>query len=53
VPIALAGGLLLGSELFREQFLTALQSNGVTLGPVQSVNDPALGAVKLAQNHLA
>jgi N-acetylmuramic acid 6-phosphate etherase len=50
VPIALAGGLLLGSELFREHFLNALPANGVTPGPVQSVNDPALGAVKLASS---
>ena len=49
VPIALAGGLLLHSESFRERFLANLSECGVTPGPVGLVEDPALGAVVLAR----
>lgn len=48
VPIALAGGLLLGSTVFREEFLKSLQDEGVTVGVMTSVDDPTVGAVKLA-----
>lgn len=48
VPIALAGGLLLGSDLFRDEFLRSLQSRGVSVGKVQWVTDPTVGAVTIA-----
>lgn len=49
VPIALTGGLVLRSELFRNQFLANLRKCGVTPGPVGLVEDPAVGAVLLAR----
>jgi N-acetylmuramic acid 6-phosphate etherase len=49
VPVALAGGVLLHSELFRTKFLTATGELGVVPGPVQLVKDPAVGAVVLAK----
>ena len=53
VPVALAGGLMLGSEFYREAFLAALGTLGVTPSPVAEVNDPTIGAVKLAQMKIA
>ena len=49
LPVALAGGLLTKSELFRTHFLDGLADCGVTPGPVQLVTDPAVGAVVLAR----
>ncbi|CAN5549577.1 hypothetical protein BH11PLA2_BH11PLA2_05180 [soil metagenome] len=49
VPVALAGGLLLGSDQFRTLFLEALSGLGVTPGPVTPVNDPTVGAVVIAR----
>jgi N-acetylmuramic acid 6-phosphate etherase len=48
VPVALAGGLLLGSEGYRERVLRSLRSLGVQAEPVTRVEEPARGAVKLA-----
>ncbi len=48
LPIALAGGLLLNSELYREWFLQAVLELGVTPGIVTPVQEPARGAVVLA-----
>ncbi|MCI0702449.1 MAG: BadF/BadG/BcrA/BcrD type ATPase [Planctomycetia bacterium] len=53
VPIALAGGLVLRSELFRERFLKELSACGVTPGPVGLVDDPVVGAVVLARKLLS
>jgi N-acetylglucosamine kinase-like BadF-type ATPase len=53
VPVALAGGLLLRSEMFRERFLHELRGCGVTPGPVGLVDDPVVGAVVLARKLLA
>jgi N-acetylglucosamine kinase-like BadF-type ATPase len=52
IPLALAGGVLLGSELYRGYFLEALRAAGVTSGPTKLVPDPALGAVVLARRLL-
>ncbi len=49
VPCALAGGVLLGSDLYRRAFLESLESLGVRSDPVQRVSDPAVGAVVLAR----
>jgi N-acetylglucosamine kinase-like BadF-type ATPase len=48
LPVALAGGVLTRSEMFRGLFLDALRIAGIETGPVNLVTDPALGAVKLA-----
>ncbi|QEL14540.1 N-acetylmuramic acid 6-phosphate etherase [Limnoglobus roseus] len=49
LPIALAGGLLLHSELYRRLFLDELRELGVTPGVVTPVEEPAKGAVVLAR----
>ncbi len=49
IPLALAGGVMLGSETYRNFFLAALQHNGVPPGATQLVPDPAIGAVVLAR----
>lgn len=53
LPVALAGGLLLGSEIFQKAFLNALQAHGIEPGQIRHVNDPAVGAIVLAQRALA
>jgi N-acetylglucosamine kinase-like BadF-type ATPase len=52
VPLALAGGLLVGASAYRERFLAALREEGVTAGPVALVREPAEGAVRLAEEAL-
>jgi N-acetylmuramic acid 6-phosphate etherase len=52
LPIALAGGLLLNSELYRRLFLDALRALGVSPGAVTPVDEPARGAVVLARKAL-
>jgi N-acetylglucosamine kinase-like BadF-type ATPase len=52
VPLALAGGLMLGSETYRELFLVALRYVGLSPGPVRLVDDPAVGAVLLARKRI-
>lgn len=53
VPVALTGGLVLRSERFRECFLNDLRACGVNAAPVGLVDDPAQGAVVLAQKMLS
>ncbi len=48
IPLALAGGLLLGSAVYRQRVLDALTSIGVALGKTALVEEPAQGAVQLA-----
>ena len=48
-PVALAGGVLLGSDLYRSSFLGALRDANIEPGPVQLVPDPAIGTVVLAR----
>lgn len=52
LPVALAGGLVLQSEAFRNRFLEHLQACGIHPGSVGLVDDPALGAVVLARQLL-
>jgi N-acetylmuramic acid 6-phosphate etherase len=48
LPVALSGGLLLGSEDYRRRVLGALRSLGIEPDPVQLVEEPAEGAIRLA-----
>jgi N-acetylglucosamine kinase-like BadF-type ATPase len=48
VPVAMAGGLLVGSEGYRQRVLRFLNECGVQVGSVVVVEEPAQGAVKLA-----
>jgi N-acetylglucosamine kinase-like BadF-type ATPase len=48
ISLALAGGLLLGSEAYRQRVLHALTTLGVRAEPIALVEEPAQGAVKLA-----
>jgi N-acetylglucosamine kinase-like BadF-type ATPase len=52
LPVALAGGLLVGSVAYRGAFLEALAALGVTPNPVTCVEAPALGAVVIARRLL-
>jgi N-acetylglucosamine kinase-like BadF-type ATPase len=52
IPVALAGGLLLENEPFRERFLHELRACGVTPSHVGLVDDPVVGAVVLARRML-
>ena len=48
IPLALAGGLLLGSEVYRQRVLHALATLGVQPSPIAHVEEPAQGAIELA-----
>ncbi len=52
LPVALAGGLLLNSDLYREMFLSRLGQLGLVPGIVTPVHEPAVGAVVLARRLL-
>ena len=47
-PLGFAGGVILGSELLREQVTAALQSGPYPPGRIVRVPDPVLGCLKLA-----
>jgi N-acetylglucosamine kinase-like BadF-type ATPase len=49
IPVALAGGVLLHSPLYRSIFLDELRVQGIHAGAVTLVPDPATGAVALAR----
>jgi N-acetylmuramic acid 6-phosphate etherase len=49
LPVALAGGVLTKSEVYRSHFVARLGESGITPGSVQLVTDPAVGAVVLAR----
>ncbi len=49
LPVALAGGVLTNSELYRQHFLDGLREAGIEPGAVQLVTEPAVGAVVLAR----
>lgn len=49
VPCALAGGVIVGGRLVRQQFEAAAAILGLALDPVTLVPDPAMGAIRLAQ----
>src|SRR5262249_44240153 len=48
IPLALAGGLVLGSEVYRQRVVHSLTTFGVQPEPISLVEEPAQGAVKLA-----
>jgi N-acetylmuramic acid 6-phosphate etherase len=48
IPTALAGGLLVRSEVYRQRVLNALTNLGVSAYPIAAVEEPARGAVQLA-----
>ena len=47
-PMALAGGLLVQSEYYRQRFVDAVAKHGFTPSPIGLVAEPAEGAVHLA-----
>jgi N-acetylglucosamine kinase-like BadF-type ATPase len=49
LPVALAGGVLTNSDLYRRHFLDGLRAVGIEPGGVQLVTEPAVGAVVLAR----
>ena len=53
IPVALAGGLLLESEMFRNHFLCELGACGLSPSSVGLVDDPVVGAVVLARRLLS
>ncbi len=48
IPLALAGGLLLNAGSLRAQLLAALNASAFIFAPVEWVNEPVKGAVKIA-----
>jgi N-acetylmuramic acid 6-phosphate etherase len=49
LPIALAGGVLLHSETYRNIFINKLKSLSISPGKINLVPDPAVGAIVLAR----
>ncbi len=49
IPLALTGGLLLGAPLLRAHVIDALGAHGCEYTPVTLVDQPVLGAVRLAR----
>jgi len=49
-PLALTGGVLLGSERLRSGLEAQMQSLGLRLESIATVKDPVAGAVRLAQS---
>lgn len=52
-PLALAGGVICGSELMRNELAAALAARGLQPEPVMTVPNPVAGCLKLAQRYLA
>jgi N-acetylmuramic acid 6-phosphate etherase len=52
-PLALAGGLLMGNEPYRQSVLSSLQSLGLRPEPIAMVPEPAQGALKIAAGLVA
>jgi N-acetylglucosamine kinase-like BadF-type ATPase len=50
IPLALAGGVLLGNAAYREWFQSWLEYYGLRFDPVAHVTEPALGAVRIARD---
>jgi N-acetylmuramic acid 6-phosphate etherase len=48
LPVALAGGLLLGSQSYRQLLVNGLKTCNLQPNPVHLVEEPARGAVRLA-----
>ncbi|MFO0798767.1 MAG: BadF/BadG/BcrA/BcrD ATPase family protein [Gemmataceae bacterium] len=53
LPVAVAGGLISGSDFYRTLFVDALRGHGIHPGAVTVVDDPAVGAVVLARKAAA
>jgi N-acetylmuramic acid 6-phosphate etherase len=51
IPLALAGGLLLGSPPYRQKVLNALEALGVRHNAVALIEEPAQGALRCAFTH--
>jgi N-acetylmuramic acid 6-phosphate etherase len=49
LPLAVAGGLLTSSPLLVQLLVTSLRTRGLSPEPVQTVTEPAMGAVQLAR----
>lgn len=52
LPVALTGGVILGSDTFRRVYLSELQQAGIEPKPMTLVKDPTVGAVRLARQLL-
>lgn len=52
-PLALAGGVICGSELMRNELAAALAARGLQPEPVMTVPNPVAGCLKLAERYLA
>lgn len=48
VPIALAGGAITKGKLIRQAFLEAVAGLGLALDPIECVDEPVVGALRLA-----
>ncbi len=49
LPLALTGGAILNDSGYRERFLAALRADGLEPEPVTLVEEPALGALRVAR----
>ncbi|MEI2688741.1 MAG: BadF/BadG/BcrA/BcrD ATPase family protein [Anaerolineae bacterium] len=49
VPCALAGGVIVGGHIVRQQFESAAGQLGLRLDPITPVPEPAVGAIRLAR----
>jgi len=52
-PLALAGGVICGSELLRDRLSVALASRSLRPSPVKLVPNPVAGCLRIAQQQLA
>lgn len=51
-PLALAGGVICGSELLRQELAAALAERGLKPAPVKTVPNPVTGCLRLAHRYL-
>ena len=51
-PLALAGGVICGSELLRQELTAALAERGLKPAPVKTVPNPVAGCLRLAHRYL-
>jgi len=51
-PLALAGGVICGSELLRQELAAALAERGLQPAPVKTVPNPVAGCLRLAHRYL-
>jgi N-acetylglucosamine kinase-like BadF-type ATPase len=52
-PLALAGGVICGSRLLRETLLSELAARNVSPNPVEIVDDPVVGCLRIAERKFA